>query len=256
MSRAIALSALRGQIRKEADIGPDTTSASARWPDADVNAIINRNWQALRRKLVQTNGARTLYCKPASGTLTIGATAPYSWGNVAMPADLAHLVGIEITMPNGRRRSLTPCSWSMRNENYNAFGTQLAPPESFFIYNIGVESGASVTAGSIGIVPAPDSAYPYTLWYLPPWVDRTQDADVFDGVEGFEEWVLWQSVLDVAAADGDMAATAQIAAAKLNAVEEDILRAANNIQRVGPICRQDVARLEREEKRDTRYRWY
>lgn len=256
MSRAIALSALRARVRKLADIGPDTTSSSARHPNADINMMINVNWQSLRRKLVQTNGARNLYCKPSTGTLTPGATAPYAWGVLAVPADCAHLVGFEITLSNGKRKSLTPETWSFRNEQFNSFSQQTGEPQKFFVYNMGVESTTTVTPGSIGIVPAPDGAYPYTLWYLPSWTDITTDTFVFDGVEGWDEWVVWACVLDIAAADNDMAGTAQLAAGKLAAIEEDIMRSANAVQRVGPICRQNVAALEERDRLDSRYYLY
>ncbi len=255
MSRPIALSALRARVRKLADIGPDTTSASARHPNSDVNTLINVNWQSLRRKLVQTAGARTLYLKPATATMAPGATAPYAWAVISPPADMAHLVGLEVLLSNGKRKSLTPSSWSLRNESYDeALAIATGEPREFFVYNMGTEVGSAVTAGSIGIIPAPDGTYAYTLWYIPSWVDRTSDTDVFDGVEGWDEWVVWACVYDISAADNDMAATAQLAASKLGAVEADIMRSANSVQRVGPICRQDIAGLERRNRLDSR--WY
>lgn len=259
MARAVALSALRSKIRTRADVQPDTTSSSDRWTNATINGLINDSWQALRRKLIATDGAKTLYCKLATGTTAAGLTAGKAWTDLALPADLAHLVGMELFLPTNRWRTLKSIAFDLRTRFYNYFGVQLSCPRYFFLYNIGVESGAGVTAGALGLLPATDRAYTYNLWYVPAWVDKTSDTDVFDGVEGWDDWVVWDVVEKIAVseggAEGGMGSIAQLAAGEREKVEGEIMAAANSIQREGPITRIDVVGQERSEDFDDLYRY-
>ncbi len=258
MARPVTLAALRGKIRDRADVGPDTTSSSARWPNAKINTIINESWQDLRRKLISTDGAKSLYCKLATGTTASGFTAGKAWTDLTLPADLAHLVGLEIFLPTNRWRALSAIAFDQRTQFFNQFGIQPGSPRYFFVYNIGVESAGSVTAGTLGLLPSTNAAYTYNLWYVPSWVDRTSDTDVFDGVEGWDTWLVWDVVEKIAASDGGaeggMGAVAMQAAQAREKVEADIMFAANAVQRVGPITRIDVVQQETVELFDEIWR--
>src|SRR5678809_101704 len=133
-----------------------------------------------------------------------GKTSPYSWGTVTLPADCARIYGFDVTVATNDVRTLFPISFTERNEYLGAYGQGLGIPEGFFAYNIGVEVGTAVTPGKVGILPAPIQAYSYNLWYLPSWTPITDDTYVFDGVEGWDDWVAWDCTLKVAAADNDM----------------------------------------------------
>lgn len=254
----MALSVLRARVRRHADLGPDTTSTTARWPNADINREINASWQALRRLLVSTSAAKTLYCKASSANTAQGATSPKAWTDLPLPADFSHLVGLEITLPNGRLRSLTPIAFEERNQYFDTFGLITGTPLHFFIYNVGVESANTVSTGTAGLVPATNAIYAYTLWYLPSWVDRITDTDVFDGVEGWDDWVIWDVVEKIAmaegGADGGMGAVAELAAREREKAEQAILQSANGVQRVGPITRIDMMGAARRERRERIWR--
>ncbi len=258
MARPVALSVLRGRIRVLADIGADTTSTTARWPNARLNTEINQSWQALRRRLVQTNGAKSLYCKLATGSTASGVTAGKAWTDLALPADLAHLVGLELFLTTNRWRALKAIAFDQRTQFYNVFGAQTGAPRNFFLYNMGVESTTTVAAGLLGLLPATDRAYVYNLWYVPAWVDKANDTDVFDGVEGWDDWVIWDAVYKIATADGGaeggMGSIAQLAATEREKVQDDILYAANAVQREGPITRIDVVGQEATELYDEIWR--
>lgn len=260
MSRAVALSALRARVRTFADIGPDTTSSSSRWPNSKVNTEINASWQRMREKMCETDGGRSLFGKVSSGTTTSGATAPFSWTVLTMPADCVRVLGIEVVLENGRYRSLSNVSWTQRNEYYGMFGIMPGPPLHFFIYNMGTESGSSVTAGSIGLVPATDRAYTYNLWELPSWVDRSSDTDVFDGIAGCDDWAVWDAVEKIAIADGaedgGMGGIMAAAMREREKAEEAIVKIANTVQAVGPVKRIDTASMQRGEMNAERWRWW
>jgi hypothetical protein len=142
-------------------------------------------------------------------------------------------------------------SFSERNEFYGAFGQTNGIPTEFSIYNIGTESTTTVTAGTIAIFPPPDVAYPYAVWYLPSWTDLTVDTHVFNGLAGWDDWVVYACVFDLAMADNDMAATASMAQSGMQEADGRLIAGANHVQRSGPVRRIDVAGARRRDTYDS-----
>lgn len=250
MSRAVALSALMSRIRWQAD-----SPGTARLVDADLITEINASWQAMR-ELTADNGHK-LYLTAASGTLTpgvVGGADPIaSFGSLSLPADCARIYGIDVVF-NGIRRPLAAGEFQERDEYYDAFGNTTGVPVQFHVYNIGVETATSIGTGSVALFPAPDQPYPYTLWYLPNWTNITNTTFVFNGLAGWDDWVVWHVVLKIAARDNDMANTAQIAMAGLAEAEKRVLKGADSVQRVGPSKKVDAAAIARRNQRDVFWR--
>lgn len=235
------------QLRADVQYYADVVSGSARHPDSNINRLINESWQELRM-LVSDNGHQA-YMKATSGNLTAGATSPFAFGTLSIPDDLVSLYAVDVTIAANDVRSLDVVPFSERNEWRSSFGTNTGIPIACHIYNIGTESTTTVTAGKLAILPAPDAAYAYTLWYLPSWVDISTDAHVFDGVAGWEKWVIQDCVCKIAERDNDMAQTYAIAQVERQRAEEKILRDAARLQRVGPHTRVDAARRTRASAR-------
>lgn len=221
----------------------DIPAGSARHPDAKLYRLLNTSWQAMRT-MVSDNG-HSAYLKAASGTLTAGLTSPYPFGTLSLPDDLASLYAFHITVAANDIRKVEPIPFSEATEFQSHFGGSLGIPLGFHIYNIGTESTTTVTAGKLAIFPGPIAAYAYTLWYLPIWVDLSDATHVFNGLDGWEDWVLQNAVCLIAERDNDMAATYQIAQNERAKAEARILNAAARLQRVGPHTRVDAARASR-----------
>jgi hypothetical protein len=245
MSSAVALSAIRARVRKEADAGPDTTTG--RHTNAEINSMINRSWQDLRAFVcANCGGLAEAYLKATTPTtMTAGPLSGYSFGTIPLPADCAEVHGIDVVVTANDVRSLEPCSWKDRNIYRDMWGNGTGIPIGFSIYNIGTEVTSTITAGVIAILPAPDRAYTYSIWYVPAWVDRTSDTDVFDGVAGWENWVVWDCVIKIAAPDDDKQNCAQIAMNERERAEKLIKEAAAKLQRVAPVRRIDMAARDR-----------
>lgn len=248
MPRAVTLAQLRADVRYRADI----ENMTARHPDATVNRHINESWQHLREK-VSDVGYHT-YLKAAAGTLTAGPVAPFSFSTITLPIDCSHVYGIDITVAATDIRSLQPLSWNERNSFRDPYGSNTGIPFGFHVYNIGTESAASVTAGTAALLPAASQGFPYVVWYLPAWNDVTSDSNVFDGVAGWEEWVVWDAVTKVSAKDNDMQQCYAIAVAERDRVWADVQRSAANIQRAGPMKRVDIAGRNRANRMDAYWR--
>jgi hypothetical protein len=242
MARARTLLQLRTRIRELADCMPDS---NARHPTSVLNTWINESWQALRAMV--TDKGDLLYVKNVSTSTGVGPDTGKAYGLLALPAAAVRIHAIDIAVGSDIR-SLTPVSFNERNE-FQRNGVLTDVPVNFAVFNVGEESGASVGNGWIALLPAPDAVYNVTIYYLPAWTDITNDAHVFDGFEGWDDWVAYDVVMKCAMKDNDMAATAQIAAQMKAEAQARVLASCNSIQRVAPSYGRDTARQMRAQRR-------
>lgn len=209
MSRPRTLALMRTDLRWQAD----QLGATLRHDDASLTRIINQSIQRWR-EWVSEEGS-PLYLTPHSGTLTVGPTSPYAFGTLDFSAWLptpVHVYQLEVTV-NGQVLDVPQIPFEQRNQYQGIFGptptgaTQ-SIPVGYFRYG-----------STLGIVPPPQSAYPYTAWYMGQSTDLATDNDTFDGIAGWEEWLTWDCLIKLLVRDHDQAA---IAAAT---VERDRLQA-------------------------------
>lgn len=239
MSRAVTVAALRARIRGAGDFGPDTTSG--RYPNSRLLTEMNASWQRAR-EIITTRGDGQMYLKSVTGTLTPGTVNPASsFGTLDLPTDCLAVHGIDVVFSSVDIRSLEAASFGDRNIFRDVYGGPTGRPIAFAYINSGVETTNTVSAPKVAIFPAPDTGYNYCAWYLPVWVDRVNDTDVFDGIAGHETWALWDCVISIATGDNDAQNVLRMAEAERAKAEAMITTRVNSMQRVGPSRRRDVA---------------
>jgi hypothetical protein len=224
----------------------DIESMTLRHTDTIILDEINKSWIALRTKVSDLGSG--LYLKWASGTLTAGASAGHSFGTLNLPSDCVRIYAFDVTLPGGEIVSLSQCTLQERNAYRDQWNRPTGRPQFFFVSNIGTESTTSVTAGTINLVPAPDSAYAYSLGYLPAWTPITNTSYVFDSFDGWADWVVWDVVLKIAARENDMLQTAAIAAAEREKAWIERILPDVRVNRSGPIRRADTAAQSRAQR--------
>ncbi|HEX6275786.1 MAG TPA: hypothetical protein VFZ53_22245, partial [Polyangiaceae bacterium] len=217
MGRTVALSTLRSDVRFKADIG----GATVRHTDAQLTRLINQSIQMFRERI--SDEGSTHYLVPYSGTLGIGPTSPYAFYQLDLSSGpspaLVRTYGIDVTI-DGVVCKLEHVPFEARND----YGT--------------IPGGSRPSAwchfrtDQVGILPASSAAYPFTVWYLPKFTDLSADADTFDGVAGWEEWVVWDVVCQVIARDQFPQAYA-IAEQRRAEVEQRVIRGATKVTQAG-----------------------
>lgn len=246
MARARTLLQLRTRIREEADC----TDSGTRHSSTFINTCINESWQALREMV--TDKGDLCYVKPVDVSTGIGPDTGAAYGLLAMPATAVRIHAIDLTYTATDIRSLLPASFNDRNAFHQAEflrgGTITGTPHSFAIFNIGEESGASVGNGWIALMPAPDRVYACRIYYLPAWTDLTNDAHVFDGHAGWDDWLTWDVVCKIATKDSDMQQVYQMADNERSLAATRVLAGASSMQRVGPTVGRDAAREMRQSR--------
>jgi hypothetical protein len=251
--RAKTLAQLGAQVRKRADLGPPTTTG--RHTDAELYEEIQASWQAMRAMV--SHWGRTLYLKcetHAAGTMTTVPAYSELFGTVGVPLDAAAIFAVSVGISSTSVRDLTAYDFATRDSWSDAFGATSGCPVAYAVMNMGsveVVGGApTLSAGLIALFPCPNQSYPYNIWYLPVWRDvmaEYANYAIFDGVTGWEDWVIWHTVLKFCAADNDMQNCAAIAMQGL-AQAEALLRETAQPQRA-PIQRVDRRAMDRRAHR-------
>lgn len=198
----------------------DTLGADLRHTQPRMIRKINQSYQRFR-ELVTREGLN-LFLQPHSGTLTAGVESPYAFRTLDLSSilNLVRPVGLDITV-NGLVTSLYCIPFEHRN-SYGG-GTSTSVPEAWAQYN----------RDSLAILPAPDIAYPYTLWYLPREEELTNLNEAIDGVAGWEDWIVWDVVCRLLLRDQGSTAFA-IAQQERAMVQAEIIRSAQVVNRGGP----------------------
>ncbi len=215
MSRTVTLSQLRTDIENQCDI----VGATARHPTTLKNRLINQAIQRFREKI--SNAGAQHYLTSSTGTFGVGATSPYPFyvlDLTAVSPGLVRTYGIDITL-NGEVTSLTHVPF---NERDKYLGPRASVPVAW----------ANFQTAKAAIFPPAMSAYTYVAWYLPVFTDLSSDGDTFDGVAGWEDFIVWAVCTRLIARDTYPEAW-QIATAEKQSAWQDIVTAATKVSSAG-----------------------
>ncbi|HLV68330.1 MAG TPA: hypothetical protein VKY73_21080 [Polyangiaceae bacterium] len=182
MARNRTLQSLRDQVRWQSD----TLGLDSRHSDARIDSALNQSIQRFREKV--SAAGITHYLVSTTGTLTAGATAPHPFSVLDLSAvspAVVRVYGLDVTIDGSRIRDLFCVPFTDRARYQDWRGPSAERPIAY----------AHFSTAKLAILPPPDGAYPYVCWYLPVLPDLLDDGDEFDGVAGWEEWIVWDVVL-------------------------------------------------------------
>lgn len=219
MARTRTLAQLRADVCDRADIVDGSTTG--RHTTANLNRRINEAVQQFMR-LVTRCGSPLYLKQSAVSTATSATVDAANWAPrdyLAMPSDFYHLVGIDVT--DGQNTIPMQDFMTLERNLYRDMpswlaGTLVGRPVAY-------QLGGTNAAGSrvAKIIPGADAVYACTLWYLPVVADMSGDSDTFDGIAGFEEWVVNRAVMDSLIRDRETSGF-QLAAAENVKLEKDM----------------------------------
>lgn len=180
MARSVTLSTLIARVRRRVDID----NATNRFPDADITDEINESIQELV-ELIQQSWGQDYFRSTNTFTTTAGVSV------YALPADFQRLISVDATL-GGISVSLIPYMESERNmfKGYPFGTTMVAQP---FFYRL--------TASNISFIPVPTGAFTINLNYIPVLTKLSAPSDTFDGIGGWEEYVVLDTAIKCAMQD-------------------------------------------------------
>jgi len=230
MARAVTIEQLEADVRWLAD----QQEAELRHTSSDLRRAINHSIQAFREG-ISDNGF-SYFLTEHSGTLDPGNAVSQNdtklaWGVLetrAWDPEVVRVYGVDVTV-NGSVLDLGAVSFNERNR-FQYYNNESGVPQNFFGYN----------ETTLGIVPPPNRAYNYVVWYLPALPELVNDGDEFNpGVPGAEQWIKWDVMYMLLNRDNYPRLLASVAKERQR-LWDDILHRANKLQRSGPMKRLDT----------------
>jgi hypothetical protein len=218
---AVTLATLRARAQVRADMENSTFVTTANW-NIWINAAADELYDLLVRKF---NDRFT----KSQAFVTVAGTETY-----ALPTDFYDLRGLELQVDGINWKTLRPFDFANRNAYRNA-------PNSPLPWHTDVRYW--LKAAVFHILPVPTTVINGTVWYIPTRTQMASDSDTFDGVSGWEEYVVVDTAIRALAKEESD--TSQLMAEK-SALLERINRSASNRDAGMPRAVQDTQNLDRE----------
>ena len=146
-----------------------------------INRMLNQSIQVWREK-VSLAGAQH-YLTQVNSTFTTGNTSPFPFQILdlrTVASGLVRTFRVDVTV-NSEYYPLEQVPFQHLEGRTDATGIPVA--------------WSHINTAQIAIAPGPGSAYPYAVWYLPQHEDLVADGDIVDGVSGWEQVWVWETVL-------------------------------------------------------------
>jgi hypothetical protein len=216
--RTVTLAQLRLDIQNQADIAGLTTRHGATL----ITRLANQSIQHFREDL--SNEGSRHFLTVATGTMTAGATSGFPFFSLnagALASGIVRVYGVDVKVQGGSWKRLEHASFEERT-NYGG-----GHPSSTGEPRVWAEYGTT----KLAILPPPDRAYDFVLWYLPVLNDLAADADTFDGVAGWEDYVTWDVVVRLMVRD--QLPTYQLAVQERADIRDRVLRSATRVTTAG-----------------------
>jgi hypothetical protein len=141
--------------------------------DSELNSYINASLAELYDLLIQTRGEDYYVSGPETIQLVPG-TSTYP-----LEVDFLKLLGVDCVLSNTQAVSLKAFKWQERNRFREPFYSS-----SYFnlMYQI--------RGNDLVLVPTPNNGQTLQYWYIPRCPVLAADGDTFDGINGWEEYVI------------------------------------------------------------------
>ena len=216
MSRNASLGQIKADVQDQADVAGLTTRHTA----SLLTRRINQSIQRFRDRLSASGCNHFLVS--VTKTVSGGATSPYPFYALDLSGENPSIVrtyAVDLIV-NGQTKTLIHVPFQERTK----WGTENSAGEPV--------AWANYQTAKVAIMPAPSSAYSAVVWYLPGLPDLALDADTFDGVAGWEEYIVWDVVASVAVRDQNTHSYALVESTR-DRLFSEILRGATKVSSAG-----------------------
>lgn len=189
--------------------------------NAEINGLINANIRKIHRRIVKSYG--NAYAGASTTITTASGTEAY-----ALPANFMKLSSygvwwVQANQPKVRLSRYNPneSNWQEPAEGWNqvARGSRRTNVQ-YDLFN-----------KEIRFLPTPMAVHSVKVYYIPTPTTLSADADVYDGIAGFEESIIWATAADMLA---KQESDNSFQVAQMNAELQDLLEYADPDQNEPP----------------------
>lgn len=162
MAKAVTLLVVRTAVRQMADMVGSTFCS-----DTEIDGYINRAYGELYDLLVEKFGEEFNLSTSTSATVA-------DQNDYALPATFYKLRGIDLSEGTDYV-SLRRFALAERNTRKNGSNRDIR---------------YALAGANVRLIPAPPAGRTIRFWFVPAYTTLTVDADTFDGINGWEEYVI------------------------------------------------------------------
>ncbi len=170
---------------------------------------------------------------------------------IAYPSDAFEILQIQMSDGSSRTLTLVPFSRDEVNQFERVYPTQGSLATGMPAY-WRAEGQKNDGTPIIRIIPKSDAVYNFVIEYIPVHADLVDDGDTFDGIAGFEDWVVDEAAQKVLIRDG-LAGTPEYQAMEMRKrqTEKDVRQRSSRGR--GPSRMFNTRRRRRDLQRYTRF---
>lgn len=174
-------SVARSQIRTDARLLSDERpgGAGAFVSDSEVNRLIDVHTAKLYDKLLKARGQE--YYADEDTISVVAGTSRYS-----LPDDFYELLSLTLEWGAGNHEDLEPYEFLERSGYRN-----------LLTWARGSAKGYRVRGTEVEFLPVPQSPVTCRIQYVPAFTDFANDGATFDGVNGWERWIVLSVAIDL-----------------------------------------------------------
>lgn len=217
--RTVTLAQLRQDIQNQADIA----GLTARHGPTLLTRLANQSIQRFREKL--SNEGSRHFLTVATGTMVQGATPGfpfYSLNAGSLASGIVRIFGVDVKRQDGSWKRLEHTTFEDRTTYGGGHPSSIGEPRVWAEYQ----------TTTLAIMPPPDRTLDFVVWYLPVKADLAADSDTFDGVAGWEDFVVQDVTCRILSRDQNGEAY-QMASNERAEIWGDILRNATRVTGAG-----------------------
>jgi len=187
MARLVSLTTLQGRVKQRCNL--EVASNAAIYSAAELTDNINEGLSALYSMIIGQQD-QPYYLESSSFTTTANKdTYTIGSGGDINVADFFKLAGIDVAVGQNIIITAKPFMWSERNRFKYLSGWIYSQP--IFYRLIGKTSAVAQSGNdSIKFIPSPSGGFSCTLWYFPTPPVLVAAGDQFDGINGYEEYIV------------------------------------------------------------------
>lgn len=211
MARGRELQDLRADAYKRSD-NEGTDGVGGRHPSADVTRYVNQGGAELWDLLIEARGPEYFQADPADEIATLASTTSYELSDT-----FYLLIGVRLDGNFGA--PLVPFT-SQEEPSLRMQGRSIGLPTHYQLRR------TADGINSITVLPAHRAGLTLVVDYVPAYVDLVADADSFDGINGWEEYVVCFAARCMAVKDEEW----QLA----SALDADMARLKQRILKLAP----------------------
>lgn len=171
MSSLVTLAEIKQRAREEADM-----ENSGFIKDSELLSYINASAQNLYDHLIMKFGADYFVNDDPYLFTTDSENTP-----VDLPDDFYKCVGVDVKISNTEFVTMKPFMFAERNKYNNSLING---------YNGFTHARYRIMGNKIRFMPRSQGGFQVQVWYIPAFEKLVSDTDTFDGINGYEEYVI------------------------------------------------------------------